>query len=115
MPRKKIDHPRRRRQLLSEVQGLAQVAIFGTLSESYRTCGRLGCHCRGAGPKHGPHLQVSYRGEQGKTTGYYVPQAAQASIRAGVAAWQRLQQCLRELAEMNKQHSFERARQPGGR
>jgi hypothetical protein len=58
------------------------VAIFGTSSETYRTCGHPGCHCHGAGPKHGPHLQVSYRGEQGKTTGYYVPKGG----RAGHAA-----------------------------
>lgn len=115
MPRQKAEDRQRRRQLLSEVQRLARVAIFGTLSESYRTCGRPGCHCQQAGPKHGPHLQVSYRGEQGKTTGYYVPQAAQPVIREGVAAWQRVQQCLRELAEMNKQRSLERAREEGSR
>jgi len=62
-----------RRRLLSESERLAEVAIFGTLSETYRTCGRLGCHCQGEGPKHGPHLNISYRGEKGKTTGYYVP------------------------------------------
>jgi hypothetical protein len=37
---------------------------------------------------HGPHLNISYRGEKGKTTGYYVPQAAEAATREGVAAWQ---------------------------
>ena len=54
-----------------QMQRLAEVAIFGTLAETYRTCGQPSCHCRGPGPKHGPHLQVGYRGEQGKTTGYY--------------------------------------------
>jgi len=56
-------------------------------------------------------LQVSYRGEQGKTTGYYVPKAAEQATRQGVAAWQQLQQCLRELAELNKQRNFQRARE----
>ena len=50
---------------------------LGTLSETYRTCGREGCHCQGDGPKHGPHLNVSYRGENGKTSGYYVPKGAE--------------------------------------
>ena len=65
----------------------------------------------GRDPSTGPHLQVSYRGEQGKTTGYYVPKAAERATRQGVAAWQKLQQCLRELAELNKQRNFRRAQE----
>jgi hypothetical protein len=56
-------------------------------------------------------LQVSYRGKQGKTTGYYVPQGAEQATRRGVAAWQKLQQCLRELAGLNKQRNLRRARE----
>jgi hypothetical protein len=103
----------RRRKLLFEIQRLAEVAIFGTLSTTYRTCGRPGCHCQGAGSKHGPHLNVSYRGEGGKTTGYYVPQAAQRATRQGVAAWQKLQKRLRLLAELNKEHVLQQAREAG--
>jgi len=98
-----------RRKLLREIAGLAEVAVFGTLSETYRTCGGAGCHCQRGGPKHGPHLNVSYRGEKGKTTGYYVPQGAEKATREGVAAWQRLQACLRELAELNKERNLQRA------
>src|SRR6202165_4525456 len=104
-----------RRRLLSEIQGLAAIAIFGTLSETYRTCGRAGCHCQGDGPKHGPHLNVSYRGEKGKTTGYYVPKGAEQAMREGVAAWQQMQQCLRELAELNKERNLLRAREADSR
>jgi len=99
-----------RRKLLEEIRSLADVAVFGTLSETYRTCGRAGCHCQQGGPKHGPHLNISYRGEKGKTTGYYVPQGAEAT-REGVAAWQQLQACLRELAELNKERNLRRARE----
>ncbi len=104
----------RRRKLLHEINRLAGIAIFGTLSESYRTCGHPGCHCQGSGPKHGPHLHVSYHAE-GKTTGYYVPKAAQEATREGVAAWQRLQQHLRELADLNKERTLRRARKEGSR
>jgi len=100
-----------RRQLIGQIQRLADVAVFGTLSETYRTCGRAGCHCQSGGPKHGPHLQISYRGEKGKTTGYYVPQGAEQATREGVAAWQELQVCLRKLAEMNKERNLQRARE----
>src|SRR6059036_4341944 len=101
----------RRQKLLREIQRLADQAIFGTVSESYRTCGQAGCHCQGPGPKHGPHLNVSYRGEKGKTTGYYVPKAAQEATREGVAAWQKMQECLRELAELNKERNLQSARE----
>src|SRR2546430_11454873 len=69
---KLVESSAQRRKLLSEIERLAEVAIFGTLSETYRTCGSPGCHCQTGGPKHGPHLNISYRGEKGKTTGYYV-------------------------------------------
>ena len=101
----------RRHKLLSEIARLAEVVIFGTLSETYRTCGRLGCHCQKGGPKHGPHLNISYRGENGKTTGYYVRKGAEEATREGVAAWQKLQERLRELAELNKDRNLERARE----
>jgi hypothetical protein len=101
-----------RRKLLHQIVRLADVAVFGTVSETYRTCGRPGCHCQQrGGQKHGPHLNVSYRGETGKTTGYYVPKGAEEAIRQGVAAWQRLQRCLRELAELNKERNLRRARE----
>ena len=66
---------------------------------------------RAMGPKHGPHLNVSYRGEKGKTTGYYVPKGAEEATREGVAAWQQMQQCLRALAELNKERNLQRARE----
>ena len=105
--RKQPDH---RRKLRSEIARLADIAIFGAYSETYRTCGYAGCRCHGPGPKHGPHMYMSYRGEEGKTTGYYVPKAAQEDVRGGVAAWKDLQDKLRELAELNKERALERAK-----
>ena len=100
-----------RRKLLDEIRSLADIAVFGALSETYRTCGRAGCHCQRGGPRHGPHLNISYRGEKGKTTGYYVPRGAEQATREGVAAWQKLQACLRELAELNKERNLHCARE----
>ena len=111
---KSADSAAQRRKLLGEIARLAEIAI-GTLSETYRTCGQAGCHCQGDGPKHGPHLNVSYRGEKGKTTGYYVPKGAQEATRQGVAAWQEMQECLRELAELNKDRNLRRARETDSR
>ena len=111
MPRKRSKPPDRRAELLAAIEQLAATAIFGSVSETYRTCGTPGCHCRSDGPKHGPHLYVSYRGDAGKTTGYYVPKAAHAQIRAGVLSWQTLQQRLRELAALTKDEILTRAKE----
>lgn len=108
---KTMESSAQRRKLLNEIQRLAEIAVFGSLSETYRTCGRTGCHCQREGPKHGPHLNISYRGEKGKTTGYYVPQGAEQATREGVAAWQKLQACLRQLAELNKERNLQQARE----
>src|SRR5437763_10568833 len=107
-----LDAAAQRRKLLGEIARLAEIVIFGTLSETYRTCGQAGCHCQGDGPKHGPHLNVSYRGEKGKTTGSNVPKAAQKPPPEGVAAWQKIQECLRDLAELNKERNLKSAGEP---
>lgn len=99
----------RRETLIKNILRLADQAIFGTLSETYRTCGNQGCRCHGEGPKHGPHLYISYRGEAGKTTGYYVPKTSHAAFREGVLAWKALQDSIRELADINKQQFLEGA------
>ena len=99
-----------RQRLLEEIEQLARHAIYGTLSESYRTCGNPRCRCHAQGPKHGPHLYISYRGERGKTTGYYVPKAAESEVRRGVEAWSQLQTQLRHLSALNKERALQAAR-----
>ena len=98
-----------RQRLLEQIEQLARHAIHGTLcSESYRTCGNpASCRCHAQGPKHGPHLYISYRGERGKTTGYYVPKAAESEVHRGVEAWSQLQTQLRLLSALNKERVFE--------
>ena len=50
---------------------------------------------------------MSYRDRAArKTTGYYVPRAAQQELLDGIAAWQELQHRLRELAELNKERTL---------
>ena len=108
-----ITNTQTRDALLRRLSRLARRALFGTLSETYRTCGRPGCRCH-QGHKHGPHLYVSFRGPNG-TTGYYVPQDLAASMCQGVAAWQELQEVLRQLAELNRQRLWARKATQGPR
>lgn len=99
-----------RAELLREIEQLARRALVGTVSETYRTCGTPGCRCHHGGPKHGPHLYVSYRGPKGKTTGYYVPKSIQGDVRAGIAAWTQLQDRLRQIAQLNRERLATRTR-----
>lgn len=94
---------RQRERLIREIEKLAPQALLGSVSETYRRCGNPKCRCHTSGPKHGPHVYVSYRGPVGKTTGYYVPEAAHATVRNGIEAWNRIQVCLRELGLANKE------------
>ena len=103
MPTTKNQASAVRLQLLKQIRQLAQAAIYGSLSETYRRCGNPDCRCHHGGPKHGPHLYISCRGKNGKTTGYYVPHYAEAQIRQGLDAWSQLQDHLRELAALNKE------------
>lgn len=82
---------------------LAPQMLVGTASETYRTCGNPGCRCHSTGPKHGPHMYVSYPGEHGRTTGYYVPVALHEHVRQGLAAWKEFRTVAKELAELNKE------------
>ena len=49
------------------------------------------------------------RGRRGRPPATDVPKAAEEATREGVAAWQQMQQCLRELAELNKERNLQRA------
>ena len=98
-PRPQAD---RRRELVDEVSRLARIAIAGTASETFRTCGNAGCRCHGAGPKHGPHMYVNYKGEDGRTTGYYVPTALHERVSGGLAAWREFQELAKEVALLNQ-------------
>jgi hypothetical protein len=99
-----------RQELLLQIQRLAETAVFGTISETYGKCGKKSCRCHGPGPLHGPKIHVSYRGPEGKTASYFVPKAAHAAVRDGVAAWKELQIHLKALADLNRQRILDQAR-----
>ncbi|MFC1612201.1 DUF6788 family protein [Myxococcota bacterium] len=87
---------------LERLRELASQMLFGSASETYRTCGNTNCRCHTMGEKHGPHMYVNYKGEDGRTTGYYVPMALQEKVRRGLAAWREFQALAKEVAYLNK-------------
>ena len=100
-----------RQRLLEQIVQLARHAIYGTLSESYRTCGNPRSP---AVTLKAPSTDRTYTsataGSMEKTTGYYVPKAAESEVRRGVEAWSQLQTQLQQLSALNKERAFEAAR-----
>ena len=93
----------RRDKAIKRLLELAPKILFGSASETYRTCGTPGCRCHSTGPKHGPHMYVNYKGKHGRTTGYYVPKALQGRVRDGLASWREFQSLAKEVAALNKE------------
>jgi hypothetical protein len=89
----------RRRKLLAEMPPLARV-LRGSLVESYRRCGRPGCHCArgvGHGPKH--YLSVSAAGQRPRQT--YVSNAAHGEVAEFLDNFRGLRAALSEICAIN--------------
>src|SRR3990172_9484706 len=93
----------RRDKTMEWLLKLAAQILLGSASQTYRTCGNPDCRCHGKGPKHGPHMYVNYKGEHGRTTGYYVPKAQQERVRAGLDAWKEFHDLTKQLAQLNRE------------
>ena len=93
----------RRDSAVERLRDLAPQVLIGSASETYRTCGNAGCRCHSTGPKHGPHMYVNYKGEHGRTTGYYVPVALHDRVRTGLDAWRKFQSLAKEIAQINEE------------
>ncbi len=92
----------RKDKMLAELHELASNMLLGETSETYRTCGNPACRCHSGGPKHGPHIYVNYKGDDGRTTGYYVRKALQQQVLDGIAARKRFRTLAKEIAQLNK-------------
>lgn len=91
-----------RDKAIEQLLELAPQVLLGSASETFRTCGNKKCRCHGDGPKHGPHMYVNYKGEHGRTTGYYVPVALHERVQDGLAAWKDAHELLKQIAQLNK-------------
>ena len=92
----------RRDKAVAKLLELAPRMLQGSASETYRTCGNKNCRCHSTGPKHGPHMYVNYKGDDGRSTGYYVPVALHDQVRQGLEAWKAFQAQAKKVAQLNK-------------
>jgi len=90
---------KRRRKLLRDLPPLEYV-LRGSLTETYKRCGRPNCHCRD-GPGHGPkrYLVISQPG--GRPHREYVPNAAGDQVTLWLGNFRRLRDVLNEICAIN--------------
>lgn len=89
-----------------QVQSFADRAIQGTLVELMLRCGTPSCGChQDPTRRHGPHLYLKFRDENGRSTSLYIPRGSEREIRAAVQAWSRLWETIVRLSHRNR-HAF---------
>jgi len=90
----------------AQIQSLAERAIQGTLVELMLRCGTLSCGChQDPARRHGPHLYLKFRDENGRSTSLYIPRESEREIRTAVQAWSRLWDTIVRLGHRNR-HGF---------
>jgi hypothetical protein len=90
---------RRRRNLVRDLPPLEKV-LRGSLTETYKRCGRPNCHCTD-GPGHGPkrYLVISQPG--GRPRRDYVPNAVCEQVVHLIDNFHRLREALNEICAIN--------------
>lgn len=90
---------RRRRKLVRELPPLDQV-LRGSLTETYKRCGRPNCHCA-EGPGHGPKRYLVTSQPGGRPRREYVPNAAHEQVADLIGNFRRLREALNEICAIN--------------
>src|SRR5271166_5269291 len=90
---------KRRRKLARDLPPLEQV-LRGSLTETYKRCGRPNCHCVD-GPGNGPkrYLVISQPG--GRPRRDYVPNVACEQVVHLIGNFHRLREALNEICAIN--------------
>lgn len=104
----------RRAELLTQ---LAEVGDFrrGSVSQSFRRCGKPNCACARPGhPGHGPQTMWTRRGSGGKTRGRALAPGEVDKVRAELDAWHRFKALTDELTVVNEAICEARPVEPPG-
>jgi hypothetical protein len=95
---------RTRKALFSRLQRLAATAVQGGLSETTRTCGNPTCAChQNPARRHGPHLYLTFRAPDGRSSALYVPREHETRVRKAVQAWAQLWETIVEISHRNRE------------
>jgi hypothetical protein len=89
--------------LFLRLQRLATTAIQGGLSETTRTCGNSACAChQDPARRHGPHLYLTFRAPDGRSSALYVPREHGPTVRKAVEDWAQLWETIVEISHRNR-------------
>jgi hypothetical protein len=90
---------KRRRGLARRLPPIEQL-LRGSLTETYKRCGRPNCHCAG-GLGHGPkrYLVISQPG--GRPRRDYVPNASHQHVASLIGNFNKLRDALNEICAIN--------------
>jgi hypothetical protein len=87
----------------------------GSVSESYRRCGKPNCACAGEGHRgHGPQVMWTRRGNGGKTVGRALAAGEVAKVRAEVEAYHAFTRLTEKILAVNEAICEARPVEPPG-
>ena len=90
--------------LIPKLQRLATTAVQGGLSETTRTCGNPACAChQDPARRHGPHLYLTFRAPDGRSSALYVPREHEPTVRKAVKDWAQLWKTIVEISHRNRE------------
>jgi Family of unknown function (DUF6788) len=95
---------RKSKTLIPRLQRLATTAVQGGLSETTRTCGNPACAChQDPARRHGPHLYLTFRTPDGRSSALYVPREHEPTVRQAVEDWAQLWKTIVEISHRNRE------------
>ena len=95
---------RKSQTFFSRLQRLASTAVQGGLSETTRTCGNAACAChQDPARRHGPHLYLTFRAPDGRSSALYVPREHESTVRQAVKDWAQLWETIVEISHRNRE------------
>jgi hypothetical protein len=91
-----------RRELFEQLAGVGDFRR-GSVSQSYRRCGKANCACAGPGhPGHGPRVMWTRTGPDGKTRGHQLKPDEELKVRAELENYYRFADLSDQIVEVNE-------------
>jgi uncharacterized protein DUF6788 len=76
--------------------------LHASLIERFMKCGKRNCHCHGSGPMHGPFFYLNRCFAKGQVQSLLLKSSSQIDqARQSVAAYQRVQEVLDQISQIN--------------
>jgi hypothetical protein len=102
---------RQRKARLLRCFELPPEILHASLIERFMKCGKVNCHCRDSGPKHGPFFYLNRCFAQGQMQSLLLKSPEQVDqARHSVAAYAQVQEVLDQISQIN--HELLRRGQP---